>query len=93
MSPIEDTGSAILQRRLAGFGQRQIITLVVLFFIGDWLGAGAAIYFAVASKHGQVFQEDLFSGWVLWPIVLTVLVVLWYGRGVQIGRASCRERV
>ena len=83
MSPIEDAGPAIRQRRLAGFGRRQIITLVVLFFIGDWLGAGVAIYFAVASKHSQVFQEDLFTGWVWLPIVLTVLVVLWYGRGVR----------
>ncbi len=83
MIPSENAELAVPKQQLIGFGRRQIITLVMLFFLGDWLGAGIAIYFVVASKHGQILQGEVFSGWAWWLVTLTVLVVLWYGRGVR----------
>ena len=80
--PAPKTAVPASRPRRRGTGRRQILTLIVLFVLGDWLGAGLAVYFAVAARHGQSL-EHLFSGWTWWVIVLTVLVVLWYGRGVH----------
>ncbi|MDE2235044.1 MAG: cytochrome c oxidase assembly protein [Gammaproteobacteria bacterium] len=80
--PAQDTPPPASTSRRTGTGRRQILTLIVLFVLGDWLGAGLAVYFAVAARRGQSL-EHLFSGWTWWVIALTVLVVLWYGRGVR----------
>lgn len=84
-------GTAAPKRQAIAFGQRQIITFAVLFFFGDWLGAGIAIYLAIAPNHGSQSSRQIFSGWEWWIVASTVLTVLWYGRGVRrLGRRSHR---
>lgn len=65
------------------FGNRQLVTLIVLFILGDWLGAGLSIYFAVVPGDRGRISGHVFSDWTWWIVALTVLTVMWYGRGVR----------
>ena len=81
--PESHTTVTMTQRPKALFGRRPLVVLLVLFFLGDWLGAGLSIYFAVAPGNRAANLPDIFSDWAWWIVALTALVVLWYGRGVR----------
>lgn len=70
-------------RSLSRVGNRQLVTLIVLFFLGDWLGAGLSIYYAVVPGNRAANSQHIFSDWAWWIVALTALIVLWYGRGVR----------
>jgi putative membrane protein len=70
-------------RSLSHSGNRQLVTLIVLFILGDWLGAGLSIHFAVAPGDRAGISPHAISDWAWSIVALTALTVLWYGRGVR----------
>ena len=64
-------------------GQRPLLTLLLFFLLGDWIGASIVLFFLLLPARVAAHTPPVWGNWAWWVIVVTVLVVLWYGRGVR----------
>lgn len=63
--------------------RRPLLTLLLLFLIGDWIGAGIVLFLLLLPSRLRAHTPSIWQGWAWWVILTTVVVVLWYGRGVR----------
>jgi len=64
-------------------GRRPLLTLLLLFLLGDWIGASIVLFLLLLPARVAAHTPPVWGNWAWWVILVTVLVVLWYGRGVR----------
>jgi putative membrane protein len=64
-------------------GRRPLLTLLLLFLIGDWIGASIVLFLLLIPARVAAHTPPVWGTWAWWVIVVTALVVLWYGHGIR----------